>query len=77
MFNLFNGTYYDDKGNEYYINNSSTTSGLYDDKGDNTLKENQFIQTLYLTDYHEDTVYLEPVFTSIYKVDNPIEIKIK
>jgi len=75
-FNSFNSIYHDEKGNEYYINHSSITSTLCDENGNNIIKENQFIETLYLTDYLEDVVYLEPLFTNTFKLDTPIEIKI-
>ena len=77
LFNCFGNFYYDVTGKEYFMNSTSSMWSLNDENGNEILEENQFVETLYLTGYNEDIVYLQSLRTNTYKLEKPIEIKIK
>lgn len=75
---VFGFNYYDEAGNKYDIDNHSASHANSMDLGKKyNSGENQLIESLTLYDCNSDIVYLEPSYTSIYKLDEPIKIKIK
>ena len=65
--------YYDKEGNEYSFNSWGT--GYFDLTPEE--QEKYFIEELRLTDYHQDEVWLSPVYSHVWKAETPIVVEIK
>lgn len=75
---VFGFNYFDEAGNKYNIENHQATHADSTDLEEKyNSNEYQLIESLTLKDYNRDTVYLEPSYTSIYELDEPLKIKIK
>lgn len=76
---LWDWTYYDEEGNEYWIDSVSSTFGTYDDqdagKPPGDLK--RFNVTFALKKYPHPRAYLTPAYSRVVEFPTPIEIKLK
>lgn len=78
-YQLFQMSFYDRDGEKHEIRSMSTTGGTYlDEDSDEYIElENRFVDYFPLTNYTENEVWLEPIFSSRVKLDSPIIIEIK
>lgn len=75
----FGGEYYDEAGNEYYYNRSSTINMDYLDEatGEYVTVEDKFTFSFSLENYPHDIVYLTPIYSRQVTLDTPIELYVK
>jgi len=77
-YQLFSYIYFDEGGNEYSINSSSTSAvDSIDEAGEHVETPGMFKTRFALTDYPYDTVYLSPVFSRAVSLEFPVEVIVK
>ena len=77
-YGLWSPTYYDEAGNEYYINSQSSSSGYWDEiTGEDLGEANKFYNTIPLKGFTENKVYMVPAFTRKVVLEEPVVLRIK
>lgn len=78
MYDQFSGSFQDEAGNEYDINQGSSTYGIWDEKAEKTLEEDaMFTESFPLAGFHGDVVYLEPHYNRTTNFGTPVSVVIK
>lgn len=78
-YSLFGWNYFDKQGNEYTINTSSSSGGIYVDESENEVVElpGRFVEYFPLKDCSDSEVWLSPAYSERVTLKEPVSITIK